>query len=200
MSQLVIGLTGGIGSGKTSVSDAFSEYGIVVIDADVVSREVVEPGQPALNAIVDKFGDNILTASGTLDRAKLREIVFKNEADKQWLNNLLHPLIRERMQSQLHNADSIYCILSAPLLVENNMQNMVDRVLVVDVPESLQITRTSQRDNQQPQQVQNIINAQANRQQRLDAADDVIDNSGDLKSLKKQVEILHAQYLHQLKS
>lgn len=200
MSQLVIGLTGGIGSGKTAVSDAFSEFGIVVIDADVVAREVVEPGEPALNAIAEKFGENILTASGTLDRAKLREIVFNNEADKQWLNNLLHPLIRERMQSQLQNADSIYCILSAPLLVENNMQNMVDRVLVVDVPESLQITRTTQRDNQQPQQVQNIINAQANRQQRLDAADDVIDNSGDLKSLKKQVEILHGQYLHQLKN
>jgi dephospho-CoA kinase len=195
MSQLVIGLTGGIGSGKTAVSDLFQQKKIDIIDADVIAREVVEPGQPALKAIADHFGKDILLQNGALDRPKMREIAFANNENKEWLNALLHPLIRARMQSQTASAKSPYCILSVPLLVENKMSSMVSRVLVVDIDQSLQIQRASKRDQQTSQQLAKIVAAQASREERLAVADDVIDNSGDLPKLKKQVDALHISYV-----
>lgn len=196
MSQLVVGLTGGIASGKTSVSDTFAALGIDVIDADVVARMVVKKGSAGLQAIVEQFGTSILNASGELDRAQLRKLVFSDSAKQAWLNNLLHPLIRAEMQQQVEQASSSYCILSVPLLVENSMTSMVDRVLVVDTDESKQLTRAIQRDGSDEQTIRNIMQAQASRQQRLDVADDVIQNDRDTAHLQEQVHSLHKNYLN----
>ncbi|WP_305371536.1 dephospho-CoA kinase [Photobacterium leiognathi] len=194
--SLVIGLTGGIGSGKTTVANLFADtYGIDIIDADIVAREVVEPNTFGLNAIVEKCGKEILLEDGTLNRAKLRDAIFSQPELKTWLNNLLHPLIREKMQQDINQSQSPYCLLVVPLMVENNLQTMTNRLLVVDVDEQVQIQRTQQRDNVSIEQVKNILASQASREQRLDAADDVITNNGDNKALVSQVEQLHLQYL-----
>ncbi|WP_318523054.1 dephospho-CoA kinase [Photobacterium leiognathi] len=194
--SLVIGLTGGIGSGKTTVANLFADtYGIDIIDADIVAREVVEPNTFGLNAIVDKCGKEILFEDGTLNRAKLRDAIFSQPELKTWLNNLLHPLIREKMQQDINQSQSPYCLLVVPLMVENNLQTMTHRLLVVDVDEQVQIQRTQQRDNVSIEQIKNILASQASREQRLDAADDVITNNGDNKALISQVEQLHLQYL-----
>ncbi|PSV12078.1 dephospho-CoA kinase [Photobacterium leiognathi] len=194
--SLVIGLTGGIGSGKTTVANLFADtYGIDIIDADIVAREVVEPNTFGLNAIVEKCGKEILLEDGTLNRAKLRDAIFSQPELKTWLNNLLHPLIREKMQQDINQSQSPYCLLVVPLMVENNLQTMTDRLLVVDVGEQVQIERTQQRDNVSVEQIKNILASQASREQRLDAADDVITNNGDNKALVSQVEQLHLQYL-----
>ncbi|PSW64718.1 dephospho-CoA kinase [Photobacterium leiognathi subsp. mandapamensis] len=194
--SLVIGLTGGIGSGKTTVANLFADtYGIDIIDADIVAREVVEPNTFGLNAIVEKCGKEILLEDGTLNRAKLRDAIFSQPELKTWLNNLLHPLIREKMQQDINQSQSAYCLLVVPLMVENNLQTMTHRLLVVDVDEQVQIQRTQQRDNVSIEQIKNILASQASREQRLDAADDVITNNGDNKALVSQVEQLHLQYL-----
>ncbi|WP_318483184.1 dephospho-CoA kinase [Photobacterium leiognathi] len=194
--SLVIGLTGGIGSGKTTVANLFADtYGINIIDADIVAREVVEPSTFGLNAIIEKCGKEILLEGGTLNRAKLRDAIFSQPELKTWLNNLLHPLIREKMQQDINQSQSPYCLLVVPLMVENNLQTMTNRLLVVDVDEQVQIERTQQRDNVSIEQIKNILASQASREQRLDAADDVITNNGDNKSLVSQVEQLHLQYL-----
>ncbi|WP_318454559.1 dephospho-CoA kinase [Photobacterium leiognathi] len=194
--SLVIGLTGGIGSGKTTVANLFADtYGIDIIDADIVAREVVEPNTFGLNAIIEKCGKEILLENGTLNRAKLRDAIFSQPELKTWLNNLLHPLIREKMQQDINQSQSPYCLLVVPLMVENNLQTMTHRLLVVDVDEQLQIERTQQRDNVSIEQIKNILASQASREQRLDAADDVITNNGDNKALVSQVEQLHLQYL-----
>ncbi|KJF99408.1 dephospho-CoA kinase [Photobacterium leiognathi] len=194
--SLVIGLTGGIGSGKTTVANLFADtYGIDIIDADIVAREVVEPNTFGLNAIVEKCGKEILLEDGTLNRAKLRDAIFSQPELKTWLNNLLHPLIREKMQQDINQSQSPYCLLVVPLMVENNLQTMTHRLLVVDVDEQVQIQRTQQRDNVSIEQIKNILASQASREQRLDAADDVITNNGDNKALISQVEQLHLQYL-----
>lgn len=200
MSRLVIGLTGGIGSGKTAVSDLFAMNGITIVDADVIAREVVEPGQPALKTIEDKFGSDILLEDGSLDRRQLRELVFSSPDLKTWLNELLHPAIRLAMIEQTQNAKSAYCILSVPLLVENGLNSMVNRILVVDVDEQIQLQRTCSRDDQSEEQVKNIMAAQASRSERLSAADDVIDNNGNKESLVGQVNKLHKFYLEHAKS
>ena len=196
MSKLVIGLTGGIASGKTTVSNLFAKLGIDIIDADVIAREVVAKGSPALAAIVDQFGDDVLTSDLELDRQKLRTIVFSDNAKKDWLNALLHPLIREQMQRQTANATSPYCILSVPLLVENKLNAMVSRTLVVDIDEASQIQRAVARDNSEPAIIQSIMASQASRTQRLAAADDVIINNKDLDWLSRQVQDLHQMYLN----
>ncbi|AEP30777.1 dephospho-CoA kinase [Brumicola nitratireducens] len=196
MSKLVIGLTGGIASGKTTVSDLFAKLGIDIIDADVIAREVVAKGTPGLAAIVEKFGDNILTPDLELDRQKLRTIVFSDNAKKDWLNALLHPLIREQMQLQTASATSPYCILSVPLLVENKLNAMVSRTLVVDIDEASQIKRAVARDNSEQAIIESIIASQASRTQRLAAADDVIVNNKDLEWLSAQVQDLHQMYLN----
>jgi dephospho-CoA kinase len=200
MSNYVVGISGGIGSGKTTVTDLFAKYAIKVIDADVIAREVVEPGSPALKAIIDKFGQSVLnssggSSSGTLDRAKLRTLVFNNSEVKNWLNQLLHPVIREQMLLQTKQAESAYCLLSAPLLVENKLYQHVDRVVIVDVHEQTQLQRTLLRDKTNEQQIRAIMSAQATRQQRLAVADDVIDNNGKADDLTEKVTQLHKHYL-----
>ncbi|GAC13167.1 dephospho-CoA kinase [Aliiglaciecola lipolytica] len=195
MSQFVIGLTGGIGSGKTAVSNMFAELGIDIIDADIVARQVVEPDSPALHLIEQKFGSESLLADGNLNRQHLRQIVFTDPAKKTWLDNLLHPLIRERMIHQLQQATSAYCILAVPLLIENNMMAMVNRVLVVDVSEDIQLQRAANRDQQSIKQIQSIMANQSNRENRINHADDIINNDGSFESLKTQVEKLHQRYL-----
>jgi dephospho-CoA kinase len=195
MSDYVVGISGGIGSGKTTVTDLFAKLAVEVIDADVIAREVVEPGTPALKAIVDKFGQSVLDDSGHLDRAKLRTLVFNDTEIKNWLNQLLHPAIRQQMLLQTQNAQSAYCLLSVPLLVENKLYEQVDSVVIVDVDERIQLQRTVLRDKSNEQQIRAIMNAQATRQQRLAVADDVIDNNGKTEDLVEQVTKLHHHYL-----
>ena len=194
MSRLIIGLTGGIASGKTTVANLFAAHNIDVIDADIVAREVVAPNTPALAQISQHFGQSILQSDGSLNRAKLRELVFSNQHHKEWLNGLLHPLIRQQVSQQLTNATSPYCLLVAPLLIENKMQAMVDIVLVVDSEEQAQLERTMTRDNSSEQQVRSIMSAQISRQKRLAAADDVIKNIGTIKVLTNDVKKLHYKY------
>ncbi|OBU12584.1 dephospho-CoA kinase [Photobacterium aquimaris] len=192
---VVIGLTGGIGSGKTTVANLFGEYGIDLIDADIIAREVVALGSVGLARIVEKFGASILLADGNLDRSQLRAAIFSDPQLKNWLNQLLHPLIRAKMLADIDRATSPYCLLIVPLMVENNLQTLTDRLLVVDVDQQTQIMRTQQRDNVSLEQIKNILSAQATRQQRLDAADDIICNNGDNQALLMQVAQLHQRYL-----
>ena len=192
---IVIGLTGGIGSGKTTVANLFAEYGIDLIDADIIAREVVAISSIGLARITEKLGNSILLADGNLDRSQLRAAIFSDPQLKHWLNQLLHPLIREKMLADIHCATSPYCLLIVPLMVENNLQTLTDRLLVVDVDQQTQIMRTQQRDNVSLQQIKNILAAQASRQQRLDAADDIICNNGDDQALLTQIAQLHQHYL-----
>ena len=195
MSQLIIGLTGGIGSGKTAVSDRFASLGIVIVDADLASRAVVEPGSPALQSIEEHFGSEVIARDGSLDRAALGRLVFEDEEERVWLEKLTHPLINAHLAEQLASADSPYAILAHPLLVETGRTRVCHKVLVVDVPEALQMERTLARDDRSESQVKAIIEAQATREQRLAAADDVIVNDQDLAHLDGEVERLHRRYL-----
>ena len=191
----VIGITGGIGSGKTAVSDRFAERGITIVDADVASRTVVEPGRPALARIAEHFGDALIAQDGSLDRAALRAKVFADEGERRWLEALLHPLIAEEIQRGLLEATSPYAMLASPLLVEAGQDRYVDRVLVVDVPEDVQLARTMERDGNSEEQVRRIIAAQSARSDRLARADDVIENTGSLADLDAAVAALHERYL-----
>ena len=193
--MFVVGLTGGIGSGKTAVSDYFKALGIDIVDADIAARIVVEPGTPALASIADHFGADLLLADGTLNRAALRKKIFADSQHKQWLESLLHPLIAAQIQKGIESAQSPYVIFVSPLLVESSQKNLCDRLLVVDVPEQLQLARTMQRDNNEEEQVKRIIASQASRQQRLAIADDIIENSAGLAELHHQVDNLHQHYL-----
>lgn len=193
---MIIGLTGGIGSGKSAVSLRFAvKHGIHVVDADLKSRVVVEPGRPALQAIVDRFGDAVIQSSGELDRAALRERIFCEPGERLWLEALLHPLIREEIVTDLASATSPYALLVSPLLVESGQHQMTDRVLVVDVSEETQMMRTALRDNVSEQQIKAIMQAQATREERLKHAHDIVSNDQDLAALHKQVDALHQQYL-----
>ncbi|MEE1675476.1 dephospho-CoA kinase [Agarivorans aestuarii] len=197
---MIVGLTGGIASGKSQVSQLFEEFGIEIVDADIVARQVVEPNQPALAKISEHFGKTILLADGSLNRSKLREIVFAQRHQKEWLNALLHPLIRQEMLRQLEQAKGAYKILVAPLLLENKLNQLVDRVLVIDTPIDIQLSRTMARDGVDKQQAQQIVDAQMSRKLKLQAADDVIENNSDLNSLKRKVADLHQFYLDITKS
>jgi dephospho-CoA kinase len=195
MSKLVIGLTGGIGSGKTTITNYFGELGIEIIDADIIAREVVAVNSPALKAIAHHFGNDYLLADGQLNRSLLRSRIFSNEVDKLWLNKLLHPLIRNNIVKQTKEAKSTYCILVAPLLIENNLLELVDRVLIVDVSETTQIARTLLRDNSSEQEVRAIIASQTNRTARVNAADDIINNDDSpLSEIKTAVLSLNEKY------
>ncbi|WP_262339961.1 dephospho-CoA kinase [Idiomarina sp. OT37-5b] len=194
MSNYVVGLTGGIGSGKTAASDFLASLGIDIVDADVVAREVVEPGSPCLTAIAEHFGERVIDAQGQLNRRALRDIVFNDDRAKEWLNQLLHPAIRERLLAQLQQADSPYVVLVAPLLLENQLQRYCNRVLVIDVPEALQLERTMQRDNSEQQQVEAIMASQLTREQRLQRADDIVHNDADLIHLQQQLTALDKRY------
>ena len=194
--SLIIGITGGIGSGKTAVTDRFVRHGITVVDADLAARIVVEPGTPALAAIARRFGPEVLQGDGSLDRAALRRIVFADPAQRKWLEQLTHPLIGEEIQRQLAASRSPYTLLSSPLLLESATQReLAALVVVVDVPEEMQLARTVQRDNNDEDQVKRIMAAQLPRQQRLAQADIVIDNSGSLEALDAVVAELHNEFL-----
>ncbi|WP_087016587.1 dephospho-CoA kinase [Thaumasiovibrio subtropicus] len=192
---LIIGLTGGIGSGKTTVANKFAEKGVPLVDADIVARQVVEPNSQGLTAIIKKFGSDLLLTDGSLNRGKLRELVFSNPDNKVWIDALLHPMIRKEMQRQLDAISSEYCLLVVPLLVENGLQSMTDRVLVVDVSAEQQQQRTRDRDGVSNDQVARIIALQASREERLSIADDVIDNSRNTADLDQQINTLHQKYL-----
>ena len=195
MSKFVVGLTGGIGSGKTTVANLFAAEGITLVDADIVAREVVAPGSKGLEAIVTHFGAEILTPEGELDRAKLRQRIFSNPEEREWLNQLLHPMIRQEMLAQVEKATSAYVIMVVPLLFENGLDRLVNRTLVVDISPELQINRTVKRDNVDASQVNNIINSQLSRSEKLARADDIIDNQGEISALKREVLALHQRYL-----
>jgi len=196
--MLVAGLTGGIGSGKSAASDCFISLGVPVIDADRVARLVVEPGSEALGKIAAHFGDHLIQPDGTLDRAALRRIVFDKERERNWLEALLHPLIRDHILDTLEQLDEQghdYAILASPLLLETDQHLLISKVIVVDAPEALQISRTMARDNIEEAQVRQILAAQMQREERLKHADFVLDNSGNEEQLREAVNALHPQLL-----
>jgi dephospho-CoA kinase len=192
----VIGLTGGIASGKTTVANLFKQqFKIDVVDADIVAREVVEPGSTGLNAIIEHFGIDIVREDQSLDRAKLREQIFSNPDEKAWLNALLHPMIREKMIEDLEQVESEYALLVVPLLIENKLDSLCDRVLVVDVEPETQISRTVKRDNVSEDQARAILASQATQAQRLAIANDVVRNNPNDPDLLLQITDLHEKYL-----
>lgn len=195
MARFVVGLTGGIGSGKTAVSDRFAALGIRVVDGDVASRAVLAPGAPAVAAIAEHFGPAMINPDGSLDRAALRARVFADAEERRWLEALTHPLMSAWLRDQLAAADSPYALLVNPILIESGQAGRCSRVLVVDVPESLQVERTVARDGNTAEQVQAIMAAQVDRARRLGAADDVIVNDRDLAHLDAEVARLHEKYL-----
>lgn len=190
-----VALTGGIASGKSTVARCFEELGVPVIDMDAVAREVVEPGQPLLEALFARFGAGIRRPDGSLDRTALRAIVFADPAARQDLEALTHPAIREASEAHAARASGPYLIMAIPLLAETGGRNRFDRVLVVDCDESVQLARLRARDGGSPEQARAILAAQATREQRLAIADDVIRNDGGLDHLRRQAEALHARYL-----
>jgi dephospho-CoA kinase len=192
---LVVGITGGIGSGKSAVTKLFEQFGITVVDADLVARVVVEPGKPALAAIADHFGSEILQKDGYLDRAALRSRVFSDENERRWLEHLTHPLIGQEIVDQIQASRSLYTILSSPLLLDTAQKALVDCVVVVDAPEDLQLQRTVARDSNEEAQVRRIMAAQMKRADRAEQADIVIDNGGALADLVTQVDELHKEFL-----
>jgi dephospho-CoA kinase len=199
--RLRIGLTGGIASGKSTVTQRFVELGVPVIDADVVSRAVVEPGTQGLALVVKRFGPQVLDANGGLDRRALRTVIFNDSASRQALDAILHPLIRVEMEKQVAAASGPYVVMAIPLLIEGgNPRRRVDRVLVVDVDETLQIQRVLQRDGVSLEQARAILASQASREARLAAADDVISNVGTVAELRQAVDRVHEQYLQHSQS
>lgn len=206
--KLVIGLTGGIGSGKTAAADCFQSLGVNIIDADIAARKVVEPGQPALEELVKQFGQEILEQPSdssqadnsrqndkSLNRQALRSIVFSNPEHLTWLNNFMHPLIRNWMDSETSRATSAYVIKVIPLLTESALKQQVDRILVIDVPTTTQVERVAKRDNCSATEVQQIMQSQSTREIRLSFADDVISNNSSLEALEISVKKMHNKYL-----
>ena len=193
--MFVVGITGGIGSGKSAVTDHLETLGITVVDADKVARVVVEPGTPGLAAIAEHFGEDILLADGRLDRAALRKIVFDNPDERKVLEGITHPRIRDEISRQLSEANSPYVVLSSPLLLESGQNTFADYVVVVDVPEEVQLTRTMARDNNSEALVKQIMAAQLNRRRRLSRADTSIMNNGSLDALYERVKRLHEDLL-----
>lgn len=195
----VVGLTGGIGSGKSTIADLFSALNVPIIDADIVAREVVQKGSPLLAEIVNHFGETILLENGELNRAKLREKVFQSEQDKQWLNQLLHPAIRQSMLQQLQANTAPYVIWVVPLLIENQLTSFCNRILVIDVQPKTQLQRAIQRDTSKAEIIENIIASQVSREKRLSYATEIINNdkplNENLPQLIQQVNQLHQHYL-----
>jgi dephospho-CoA kinase len=193
--KLIIGVTGGIGSGKSALTAEFEKLNVVIVDADVVAREVVEPNSPALLQIVNEFGNDILLPNGALNRAKLRDIIFSNEQSKQTLNAIMHPAIRNELIQQLLHAKSPYVILSAPLLFENKLDKLADKVVVVDVPEHVQVHRASSRDDVAQEQIKAIMTSQCSREQRNEKADYLVTNEHDICFLQQQAIKLNTEFL-----
>ena len=193
--RYIVALTGGIGSGKSTVANAFAKLGATIVDADIIARRVVEPGSDALKAIQDRFGNDVLLPDGSLNRPLLRQRIFSSRPDKEWLNRLLHPLIQQETQREIAGADGPYVLWVVPLLIENHLQNRANRVLVVDVDTETQIARTLKRDGISRSQIDNILAAQASREQRLACADDIINNNGQPEDITARVAELHQRYL-----
>ena len=193
--RLVVGLTGGIASGKSLVGAMFAKLGAALVDTDVIAREVVADGEPGLAAVVAKFGGAVLLPSGALNRPVLRSLVFADEAKRRTLEAILHPLIRERTRAKLEAITAPYAIVAVPLLVETGFGEVVDRILVVDCPESMQLERLTRRDAIPKEEASAMLRAQTDRATRLKAAHDVIDNSGTPDATRRQVEVLHRRYL-----
>ena len=193
--RLIVGLTGGIGSGKSAASAWFERQGICVVDADIVAREVVAIGSPVLQQLVKSFGDWVLLDNGELDRRALREYVFKDDAARQTLNGITHPAIRQSILQQLQDASSPYVILVSPLLFESKQNELTSRNLLIDASVDLQIQRASQRDGQSLAQIENIIASQMSREQKQALADDVVLNNAELEDLYQQLRPLHLKYL-----
>ncbi|MBJ6137309.1 dephospho-CoA kinase [Marinobacter litoralis] len=197
MDLAIVGLTGGIGSGKSTVVRLFGQFGVHWVDADDVAREVVEPGMPALAAIAEHFGDEVLQADGALDRAWLRQKVFAEPEERAWLEALLHPIIRDEIIRQLQpeNYALPYSLLVSPLLLETDQHELTDKTLVIDVPESVQLERTMARDDNTREQVERIMAAQMAREDRRVKADAIIDNNQPLVEVERQVAELHNQWV-----
>lgn len=193
--MLIVGLTGGIASGKSTASSFFESLGIVVIDADTIARQLVQPGRPALQQITKRFGKTILNDAGELDRATLRILVFNDKTARLDLEAILHPLIRTEMQRRISALTGPYCILAIPLLIETGQSDLVDRILVIDSDEALQFQRLRQRVNLDDKTITAIISAQATRKQRLAVADDIVTNNGTIAELEAQLQDCHRHYL-----
>jgi dephospho-CoA kinase len=192
---LRIGLTGGIASGKSAVADLFAAKGVPIIDTDVIAREIVEPGQPAVAEIEQAFGPDILDAEGRLRRRQLRNLVFRDDKRRRTLETILHPRIREAAEARAAAAGGAYQVIVVPLLAESTMQATMDRILVVDCSEETQLERLLQRDAETETQARRMIAAQASREDRLAIADDIVDNDGTLEATARQVDELHRKYL-----
>lgn len=192
--MLRIGLTGGFACGKSEAARYFAELGTTVIDSDVIAREIVEKNTPAFTKITEHFGKKILNKNNELDRQQLREIIFANSSEREWLENLLHPIILKKMNAQAEKINAPYCIFVIPLLLEKNLKQYVDRILVIDAPEILQRERAQQRDKLTTEQLTDILRTQLSRSERLSQADDVINNDGNLEQLKQQVMRCHQRY------
>ena len=191
----IVGLTGGIGSGKTTISQFFLNNNIEVINSDAISREVVQPGTNALAKIEERFGAEILTESRVLNRPRMRSIIFKDDDQKVWLENLLHPLIRDAISLSIAHAKSDYVVLESPLLLETDQHKLVDRILVVDISPKTQLERTLSRDGGSKDTIKSIIDSQLTRSERLNRADDVINNEQDIQSVRSEFESIHENYL-----
>ncbi|MCO6551473.1 MAG: dephospho-CoA kinase [Gilliamella sp.] len=196
----VVALSGGIASGKSTIADLFGRLGVPIIDADIIARQVVQIGSYAFNQIVKHFSQEILLTNGELDRSQLREIIFNNDHERLWLNDLLHPIIKQETQKQIAMQKSTtYLIWVVPLLIENNLHTLADRVLIIDTPVSLQLARLVKRDNISESLAEKMILSQVSLKKRLSYADDIIVNDGNLSSLTTQVNLLHQQYLDSFK-
>ena len=193
--MLKIGLTGGIGSGKSTITALFSNYNIPIIDADIIAHQLVAPGQPALNLLQQAFGAAILNSDGSLNRKQLRDIIFSDTDKKAQLESIMHPLIFQQMQAEYQQQNSPYSILCIPLLIETKMTSFVDHILVVDCDVETQIERVKQRDQLSTERILSIIASQIDRKTRLSYANDIIDNSKSTTQLAEQVKKLHNQYL-----
>ncbi len=196
--MFVVGLTGGIGSGKSAAAKLFSELGVSIVNADQIARDIVEPGSAALDAITEHFGSDILLDDGALDRAQLRQKIFANPNERQWLEQLTHPLIGtaifDFLNAKRNDNEAPYRILESPLLMETSQQQLAQRLLLIDVPEAVQIARTMARDNNTEEQVRAIIEAQMSREEKRSRADDIIENTGTLEQLQQRVSALHEKY------
>ena len=201
--MLKVGLTGGIGSGKSTAAQRFEELGVPIVDADVIARNVVEPGKPALEEVAAAFGEKVVNSDGELDRTELRKIVFENKEHKVLLESILHPRIYDEILRKLDHLSAPYCIVVIPLLAESKRKYPLDRVLVIDLPHALQLERTSARDQQSEEKIDKIIQLQSSREKRLSLADDIVENSGTVESLHEKIDWLHQKYTelaHQFES
>ena len=194
---MLVGLTGGIASGKSLIADMFADLGVPVVDTDIIARQVVAPGMPALDEIRDKFGPDVMQTDGTLDRRAMRDIIFADDVKRRELEAILHPKIRDEAERQVAGADHDYVIVVVPLLVGSPMQEMMDRILVVDCDEETQVARLVARDVESVAQARRIMATQSSRSERLAIADDVIENNGTIEAAHRLVAALHSNYLKQ---